>query len=95
MIVNLNELGEWARDLVIVLSQHDAPTHDNLYYYMKKYREKTGRKWNPNMKATIRNVLQRHCRTSDQYQGKHDLFEHLANGCWRLKPSTSTTTCIP
>jgi hypothetical protein len=87
MKLNLEDIGsEWARDLVIVLQKHDAPLLDNLYDYMKKYRRDTGRTWSPKMKSTIRCTLQRHCRKCDQYQGKHDLFENLVNGCWRLKP---------
>jgi hypothetical protein len=87
MTIDLEEIGsEWARDLVLVLMEHDSPLLDSLYHYMKKHREKTGRKWNNAMKSTIRNVLQRHCRNSPQYQGHEDLFEKLVNGCWRLRP---------
>ena len=92
MTIDLEEIGsEWARDLVLVLMKHDAPLLDNLYSYMKKHREKTGRKWNKAMESTIRNVLQRHCRSKPQYQGKLDLFENLANGCWRLRPELKIT----
>lgn len=87
MTINLDEIGsEWARDLVVVLSKYDSPTFKNLYQYMKKHRKETGRDCPASMKSTIRNVLQRHCHTCPQYQGKLDLFEKLVNGCWRLRP---------
>lgn len=87
MSIDLDTIGsEVARDLVIVLREHDAPLLDNLYYYMQKHRERSGRKWKKSMKSTIRCTLQRHCRTCSQYQGELDLFEKLVNGCWRLKP---------
>jgi hypothetical protein len=84
--ISLDELGEWARDLVIVLSKYPAPLLDSLYHHMKKYRRETGRTWNSGMEATIRNVLQRHCRKSPQYQHKYDLFERIDGGCWGLRP---------
>jgi len=86
MTVDLETLGEWAGDIAVVLKDHDAPTLKNLYGYVRDHRRKTGRTWKKGNEATVRNVLQRHCRTSDQYQGKHDLFEHLVDGCWRLRP---------
>ena len=87
MTIDFDEIGsEWARDLVLVLREHDSPTLKNLYYYMKKHREKTGREWKKAMESTIRNVLQRHSRCSPQYQEELDLFEKLVDGCWRLKP---------
>jgi hypothetical protein len=87
MIIALEEIGsEWARDIALVLMEHDSPLLENLYYYLKKHREKTGRGWDKKMESTVRNVLQRHCRNSSQYQGVLDLFEKLANGCWRLRP---------
>ncbi|HEY1249086.1 MAG TPA: hypothetical protein VGE97_08875 [Nitrososphaera sp.] len=87
MMIDFDTIGsKVARDLVIVLNEHDSPTLENLYYYMKKYWEKKGRKWKKSDESTIRCTIQRHCRTCDQYQNKHDLFEHLDNGCWRLRP---------
>ena len=78
--IHLEELGEVAHDLVITLMKYDAPLLKNLYHYVPKV---TGNKWPP---STIRMALQRHCHTSNWYQGKFDLFEHLDNGCWRLRP---------
>ena len=85
--MKLKDIGSvWARDLVIVLQKYDSPLLNNLYDYVKKYRRDTGRTWNNRMEATVRMTLQRHCRKCSQYQGRHDLFENLANGCWRLRP---------
>jgi hypothetical protein len=81
---------EWARDLVAVLKDHDSPTFNNLYYYMERYRKKHGYSWPKTAKSTIRNVLQRHCRTCPQYQGGPDLFEKLVLGCWRLRKQVVT-----
>ena len=80
MRINFDELGEVAQDLVATLKIYDAPLNKHLAYYVKKV---TGHVRDP---ATLRCTLQRHCRTSKWYKGKYDLFEHLANGCWRLRP---------
>ena len=78
--IYLDELGEVAQDLVRTLKKYDSPLLKNLYYYVPRV---TG---NYRSQATIRCTLQRHCRTSPWYLGGYDLFEHLADGCWRLKP---------
>ena len=75
----LDELGEVAQDLARTLREYDSPLLKNLYYYVPKV---TG---NHRSQATIRCTLQRHCRTSKWYLNQYDLFEHLANGCWRLR----------
>ena len=78
--IYLDELGEVAQDLVRTLKEYDSPLLKNLYYYVPKV---TG---NHRSQATIRCTLQRHCRTSKWYLNQYDLFERLANGCWRLRP---------
>jgi hypothetical protein len=38
-------------------------------------------------KARIRNVLQRNCETSKQFQGKDKIFTSPSRGCWWLTPA--------
>jgi len=82
MNVHLNEVkSEVARDLILTLMKYDSPLLKHLCHYVKKT---TGNDW---PQATLRCTLQRHCKNASQYnENNPNLFEHLTNGCWRLRP---------
>ena len=73
-----------ADDIATALTGVDHLHLNAIYPKVRELRRKNGRSTPINLKASIRNTLQRNCSDCPQFQGD-DRFVQLYNGVWALR----------
>jgi hypothetical protein len=78
----------WVDDIQAVLLELGGEAHlSSIYDHVRLARRQAGRSWPPNAEACIRERLETHSSSSENYKGGPDLFEMVekGSGVWRLR----------